>query len=35
MTRRQWLRFADVHQRHHETIVRDIRAASPPATIPR
>jgi hypothetical protein len=30
MTRRQWLRFADVHQRHHETIVREIRAAAPP-----
>ena len=29
LTRRQWLRFTDIHQRHHHAIIRDIRAAAP------
>jgi hypothetical protein len=32
LTRRQWLRFADIHQRHHHQIILDIRAAPTPAT---
>jgi hypothetical protein len=35
LSRRQWLRFADIHHRHHEAIVRDIRAAAPTPPIPR
>jgi len=29
LTRRQWLRFMAVHQRHHLKIVRDIRRSAP------